>query len=244
MKTSDVKEIYNYEVAQKYKGEYEYARWFQNPILKAGYDMTRETLEKRLLSPAGKFQTFLELGSGAGTWTKILASAYPQAQFDLVDISLEMIKIAKNALSDFQNIDYFESDFIDFNPGKKYDLFFSSRAIEYFPDKERLIKHIVNLVNKGGSGFIITKTPKYFINKLLGRNIKEFHQGQIQPQYLKKILQENNCGQMEFYPVAMSFPVFKSAWLNKALYNILGKYKLNIVSQFFSESYCVKFIKQ
>lgn len=242
METDEIKTVYNKIVKDKHQGEYEYNRWFKTPILKAGYDMTRRSIEYHLLSDSGaSFHNYLELGSGAGTWTKLFAEKYNNACFDLVDISSEMLGIAKNALVKYRNVNFFESDFLEFNPEKNYDFFFSSRAIEYFPDKNLLAEKIVNLLKDGGRGFIITKTPKYLRRKILGKKTSAFHENQIDPRKLGRVLKEKGCGEIEIFPVTVSFPLFGSVCVNMFLYKIFCKYHLNFVSRFFSESYCIKF---
>jgi len=245
MKTFEVKKTYNDIVKGKFNSDYEYNRWFKNEILKAGYEMEKKSLGFHFQEDNG-FRKCLELGPGPGTWTKVLMKKYPNARIDLVDISNEMLKLAKKALSSFKNIqiEFFETDFIDFQSEEKYDFFFSSRAIEYFPDKGEAVHKILSLLKEGGQGFIITKTPKYMVNKILGRKLSALHKGQISAKIFENILRENNCRDIEFYPVAMSFPVLKSPKLNKLLHNIFYKKKLNFISNFFSESYCVKFVKK
>lgn len=245
METSEIKDIYNKIIKEKYKGDYEYNRWFKTSFLKAGYDMARRSIEFHLFeNDRLKFKNYLELGPGAGTWTKLFLERYNQVSFDLVDISQEMLEIAKRSLSQYKNIRFFETDFLKFSPEKKYDFFFSSRAIEYFSDKRKTIKYIASLLQKGGQGFIITKTPQYLRNKILGRKISEIHKGQISPEALKEMLEKNDFGDIEIYPVAMIFPILKSVFLNKLFHRIFYKHQLNFVSEFFSESYCVKFTKK
>ncbi|MBI4709151.1 MAG: class I SAM-dependent methyltransferase [Candidatus Portnoybacteria bacterium] len=243
MDTSEIKDIYNRKVKGKFQGDYEHRRWFASDILKAGYEMTLKSLRYHLLEKSPVFQDFLELGPGAGTWTKLFLEKQPQANFDLVDISSEMLALAKENLSFHQNIKYFEADFLGFEGSKKYDLFFSSRVIEYFSNKEALIKKIQYFLKDEGEGFIITKTPKYWRSKLTGKEIDNIHQGQIAPATLGVLLKKNNFSNTEFYPVTMVFPFFGSTKLNKWLHRIFYKKRLNFLSRFFSESYCVKFSK-
>ncbi|MBI4836918.1 MAG: methyltransferase domain-containing protein [Candidatus Portnoybacteria bacterium] len=275
-------------------GDYERRRWFSDALREAGYQMTKESIHYHLLE-RGPFYDCLELGPGAGTWTKLFLEKYPDANFDLVDISGEMLKLAKKNLDKFinplchseaigrrisssmrsfapqfcgaqddsgegnrddkgdtqddkrgvkfGNVRYFETDFLDFKPDKQYDLFFSSRALEYISDKKEAVLKVAGLLKSGGRGFIITKTPKYLRAKLLGREIPELHQGQIAPRKLKQLLSETGFKNIEIYPVAMSLPLLKSSKLNRLLFRIFYKFRLNFLSQFFAESYCVKFEK-
>ena len=242
MQTEQVKNKYNKDIENKYNGDYERERWFKNDIQKAGYEMTLNAIKKHAFANA--YASCFELGPGHGTWTKELLKHNNKASYDLLDISSEMLRLVKERFKDKENINYIESDFLEFKPKKQYDFFFSSRAIEYIPKKEEAAKKISDLIKFGGRGFIITKTPKYLRNKMLGRNISDFHSGQIAPIKLKNLFLRNNCKNIKIYPVTMSWPFWRSAKMNLLLYKIFGNCQLNLISQFFSESYCVVFMKK
>ena len=184
MQTEQVKNKYNKDIEDKYNGDYERERWFKNDIQKAGYEMTLSAIKKRALGRV--YSSCFELGPGHGTWTKELLEYNGGASYDLLDISSEMLKLVSDRFKDKKNINYIEGDFLEFKPEKQYDFFFSSRAIEYIPEKEDVVKKISNLISSGGRGFIITKTPKYLRNKALGRKINDFHSGQITPKRLNR----------------------------------------------------------
>lgn len=244
MEPKKIKEVYNKKIKEKYKGDYEQGRWFANSLSRTGYEMTLESIKYHLLKNDYPVKNFLELGPGTGTWTRLFINKYSEANFDLVDISSEMLNLAKNSLSKYHaNINYFEKDFLLFKSRKKYDLFFSCRALEYLSDKELAVQKIAELLQSGGQGFIITKTPKYLRAKLLGRKISELHRGQILPRKLKKLLKKAGFKNLEIYPATMIFPLLRSAKINKLLHKIFYKHKLNCISKFFAESYCVKFTK-
>ena len=245
MKSEAVKKIYNKKVKEKYGGDYESKRWFSSSLAKAGYEMTLKSIKHHLFGNNISIKNYLELGPGAGTWTKLFIEQNNQANFDLVDISSEMLKLAKNSLSKLQdvNINYFEKDFLQFKPEKKYDLFFSCRTFEYLPNKELAVKKIAELLQSGGQGFVITKTPKYLRSKILGRKIPKLHRGQISYRRLKKLFKNVGFKEIKIYPVTMNFPLLHSIKINKILHKIFFKHKLNFISQFLAESYCIKFLR-
>lgn len=240
-----VKEKYNTSVADKTEGDYEYKRWFSSAVAQAGFDMTRRMILRHAFPNTATPERYLELGPGPGTWTKLFLKRYgDQTRYDLVDISREMLALARENLVAHTTVQFFESDFLDFEPDAQYDFFFSSRAIEYFPDKNALVKKVLAHLKKGGEGFMITKTPKYALNKMLGRKTSDFHSGQVDPYVLVQMLRENGGDDIRLYPVTFSFPLFRSATLNRMLFFLLSPFPLNLISQFFSESYCVKFRKK
>lgn len=243
MNTNDIKQKYNQEIPGRYNFEYEYNRWFATPLLHSGFKMMQNTIQNQVLGDDLAVQNILELGPGAGTWTKMLKARFTQTNFDLVDISKEMLALARKALGDDRFV-YFESDFLDWHSAKKYDLFFSARALEYFPHKSPVIAKIFSLLNHDKYGFIITKNPQYWRYQIVGRKIPDMHRQQIKPKDLKYILNKTGFTAIEFYPAVMTLPFFKSAVLNNFLFKLLGNFKLNIISQLFTEAYLVKFKKQ
>lgn len=241
MQTQEIKEVYNEIIPNQYKGDYEYNRWFSSPIQKSGYDMTKKSIEQHIIKEKNlTVDRLLELGPGAGTWTKLLRKKFINTKFDLVDISKEMLNLSKKTLGE-DNIEYFEIDFLEYSSDKKYDFFFSSRVIEYFPDKKFLFDNIYNLLADKASGFIITKTPKYARYKILGRQVPAMHRTQISPGDLVTLMKTRGFKDIELYPVTMVFP--RSILISKIMYRLFYSIKLNFFSQFFAESYCVKFKK-
>jgi len=235
-------EIYNCKVRQS-GGQYEQQRWFKNPVVRAGYEMTAWSIKRHLSGSDLQFKHCLEVGPGPGTWTKLLLNKNPEADYDLVDISSEMLNLAKQNIGDIPNVKYFLNDFMEFSSGKKYDLFFSSRAIEYFKDKEGAINKIYSLMQPDSSGLIITKTPHYLRAKVSGRKIRDIHLGQIKPSEMRTILMQTGFRNVEIYPATATLPLLRSSYLNKLVFSVFRNFKLNFISQFFSESYIVKFKK-
>ncbi len=244
MEHNAVKAFYNEKMPEKFGDDYEYKRWFITPIQKAGYDLTKLAIQRYVttnetLNPP----RILELGPGAGTWTKLLVLRFPDAYIDLVDISKEMLARAKRAIGENPHVRTIESDILDWTPEGEYQYFFSSRVLEYIHDKNAFCKKIFSALSSGGSGFLITKMPHYERERFLGRKSSELHQGQIAPSALRTALREAGFIDVDCYPVTMSVPLLHSPRLNFLLGKFFGKFTVDPVSMFFAESYCVVFRK-
>ncbi|OGZ13043.1 MAG: hypothetical protein A3C93_04585 [Candidatus Lloydbacteria bacterium RIFCSPHIGHO2_02_FULL_54_17] len=244
MSNDDIRAFYDRTMPEKLGDDYEHARWFADPLRKAGYDLTKGAIERHVtgddsLEPV----RILELGPGAGTWTKLLLARFPDAYFDLLDISEEMLARAKAALGAKEHIRYITSDVMQWTPEGKYDYFFSSRVLEYIDDKKGFCVKVFSALEPGGRGFLITKMPHYERERFLGRKTSQFHGGQIAPGALCDELRAAGFIDIDAYPVTTSIPLLHFAWLNLLFGKLFARFTLGPIGMFFAESYCVLFRK-
>ncbi len=241
MKSKDVKEIYNTTLRNS-KTTYEQSRWFTSPQAQAGYESTKSAILKYAMPYISDTMKVLELGPGPGTWTKILLQKAPNAHYDLVDISSEMLKQAAENLSIHSNIHYITSDILSFSQQVHYDFFFSSRMIEYVGDKKSAVAVIAGALKPNGYGYIVTKTPQY--NRIFSNQVQSaFHQDQIGPDLLKSLFEEAGCRIIKRVHVTCVFPKLRSGTLDKVLTRICRRLPFRIGMPV-SESYALIFQKK
>jgi SAM-dependent methyltransferase len=244
MQNSSVKSFYNDVMPGKFGDDYEYQRWFHDALSRAGYSLTKEAIERHVLKDDSLDPSrILELGPGAGTWTKLLVTRFSDAYIDLLDISKEMLERATHALGKNEHVRTFESDVLEWEPTGTYDFFFSSRVLEYIDDKEKFCAKVFSLLVPGGRGFLITKMPHYARERLLGKVSSELHKGQISPLYLREMLKSAGFIDVDCYPVTVSVPIFHSPKLNLAFGRLLAPFRVGFLAGIFAESYCVVFRK-
>ena len=81
--------------------------------------------------------TVIDLGCGTGAVSKAIAGRFPNAVFTCVDLSNNMLQMAKAKLGD--QIDCIEADFNTFEFPQRYDLIVSSLALHHLvTDKDKL----------------------------------------------------------------------------------------------------------
>lgn len=228
---------------EKLGTDYEAARWKKNALLSAQYEMAAEAIHRYVLPATKGVVRILEVGPGPGTWTKLLLKANSEARYTLVDISEEMLGQAREALLSRANIAFVEGDFLAFESPQPFDFFFSSRAIEYMPDKAAVTSKIASLLARGARGAVITKTPKRFFNRLRSRNISDLHSGQVASCELVKLLQAAGLEVIGVYATTVTVPIFGSAPLNRTLFKLVGRLPLFYPLTLLTESYCVIFRK-
>lgn len=98
------------------------------------------------------FKSVLDLGAGTGLLTKYLLQKFPSASFTLVDISEQMLEVARLRFKDQQNIELIVSDYSKKLPEKKFDLITSALSIHHLDNdsKINLYSMIFNNLEKGG----------------------------------------------------------------------------------------------
>lgn len=241
MQTKEIKDFYNQSL-QKSSNVYEQDRWFSSSQARAGYHSTRSAVLRYALPLLNNESDILELGPGPGTWTKILLQKAPQARFDLVDISEEMLSQARTNLGNQENISYITSDILDFSPQKQYDFFFSSRIIEYVPQKDQAVKTIAASLRSGAYGYIVTKTPQQ--KRFFGTAITSpVHASQIPGDELAELFEKHHCRILKKVHVTAVFPGLRSGLADRILTSLSRILPFRL-SNIVSESYALVFQKQ
>jgi tRNA (cmo5U34)-methyltransferase len=129
----------------------------------------------------------LDLGAGTGLLTKYLFERYPGAEFTLIDLSDEMLKVAKSRFKDHDNFEYVIADYSNYDFKDSFDIIVSSLSIHHLEDddKKKLYKKIYNNLNNSGiflnADQVIGSTPN--IDKSYQKN------------WLEKIDENNFSGQ-------------------------------------------------
>lgn len=241
METKEIKNFYNATLSESTQ-TYEQERWFSSPQAEAGFHSTRDAVELYALPHLEKNAHVFELGPGPGTWTKSMLEKAPGASFDLVDISKEMLKQAATALQSYPNVTYIESDILDFKPTAQYDFFFSSRIIEYVPEKEAAINTITGAMKSGAHGYIVTKTPQQ--GRLFSKKVKSpVHEQQISTKDLVQIFNTHNCEVVQRVHVTCVFPALHSAFADRVLTKLCRSLPFSF-GRYVSESYALVFKKK
>ncbi len=94
----------------------------------------------------------LDIGAGTGLLTGYLFERYPAASFTLIDLSDEMLKIAKARFEGFEHFRYITANYLDYELEDTYDIVVSSLSIHHLndSDKEALYGKIHGILNSGG----------------------------------------------------------------------------------------------
>lgn len=95
----------------------------------------------------------LDLGCGTGNITLKVLEKFPNSQITCLDLSENMIKIAKNKLEQYESIEYIIGDFTKTEITEKYDAIISSLALHHIPndkEKQEMYHAIYEALNESG----------------------------------------------------------------------------------------------
>lgn len=124
----------------------------------------------------------LDLGCGTGNITEKTKERFPEARITCLDISENMIEIAKDKLEDYEDIEYVIGDFTQTELTTKYDAIISSLALHHIPtdeEKEKMYKSIYDALEIGGvflNADVIKANSKYnekLYEKIAQRDVME-----------------------------------------------------------------------
>jgi tRNA (cmo5U34)-methyltransferase len=94
----------------------------------------------------------LDIGAGTGLLSALILQKFPDAQMSLLDISENMLEIARQRFSDRKNITYIVSDYSQGIPPGPYDLVCSALSIHHLAlrDKRSLFRKVFSALKPGG----------------------------------------------------------------------------------------------
>jgi len=132
-----------------------YAQHARSPIMLRGY---REVADR--IGELGLNGRFLEVGAGPAVLTTIMAQALPKVHITAVELSPDMITVAREQVESEglgDRIDLVEGDATDaerLSQLGQFDLVYSNYSLHHWDDPETVIKNLIRAVAPGGALFI------------------------------------------------------------------------------------------
>ena len=109
-----------------------------------------------------EFFNILDIGCGTGTYTKLLAHNFPKARVKAMDLSEEMVDIAKRKLEGAR-VDVFQADAEELSIKEEFDLITSNAAFQWFSNLEKSIERYSKLLSGNGIMLFSIFGPKTFL---------------------------------------------------------------------------------
>ena len=111
-------------------------------------------------------KSIIDIGCGPGNSTQVLVNRWPKAKITGLDSSSAMIKKAKVAYPDQE---WILADVLTYEAEIKYDIVYSSAAIQWMPNHEDLLKRFHGMLSV--SGVVAIQIPLFW-DMPLGKIIK------------------------------------------------------------------------
>ena len=105
-----------------------------------------------LIARAGTegFGKILDIGCGTGNYTRLLRDRFPSAGITGIDISKEMIALARSKMRD-KRLKFIIQDAETINLNEKFDLITSNACFQWFENPEETLMRYKNLLRPGGT---------------------------------------------------------------------------------------------
>jgi len=94
----------------------------------------------------------LDLGAGTGLLTGKLFKKYSRGTFTLIDISMEMLNIARERFKGKANFEYIQQNYLKTDFDSSFDIVISSLSIHHLNNnsKEKIYSKVYEILNEGG----------------------------------------------------------------------------------------------
>lgn len=113
--------------------EYDSQRKMFIPCFDDYYVVMSRFLARSMQKP----NTVLDLGAGTGLLTKYMFDHFPEAHFTLIDVSEEMLTVARKRFGGLGNLTFLTSDYTTSLPNGKFDLIVSGLSIHHLSEEEK-----------------------------------------------------------------------------------------------------------
>ncbi len=173
----------------------------------------------------------LEVGSGIGTVTGLIADYLSQGSILATDISPKSIETARSILSKFSNVSFYVGEITEYSNEKKYNVIVLPDVLEHIPyeNQDKLFFKLDHLLKE--DGFILIHTPNPFYTEWLKINNPDILQIVDQPIHLSMVLEK-----LQKTNLCIDFVKAYSIWTFEPDYQIIVLKKRSRFNQFTSKS--------
>ncbi|MCQ9207163.1 MAG: malonyl-ACP O-methyltransferase BioC [Omnitrophica bacterium] len=162
------------------------------------YSSVQRNSARKLISilPVGEFKKILDIGCGTGLYTGFLRERFRSSNIKALDISREMIEIAKDKLRE-SSIEFVVGDAEKAKFSENYDLITSNASFQWFDDLGKVLRLYKKLLNEKGIMLFSIFGPRTFyelnesLRTLFGKDIATSSSGFIEKPEIKNILERH-----------------------------------------------------
>jgi len=115
------------------------------------YAKLQKALAEKLLKfiPERSAENILDVGCGTGALTKLLRDKFKRSHITALDISPEMVKVAKQKVEG--DVEYIVADGEELEENRQYDLIASNATMQWFSSLDRTLAKYKKMLSKEGA---------------------------------------------------------------------------------------------
>jgi len=121
--------------------------WNPSLYLKFEQERTQPAIDLAARIDHKSISSIIDMGCGPGNSTKVLCEKWPKAEVTGLDNSEEMIKKAREFYPEQL---WILGDAGTWMPATKFDLVFSNAALQWLPDHNSVLRHLISWLSPGG----------------------------------------------------------------------------------------------
>lgn len=122
--------------------------WSPSQYLKFEDERTRPARDLMNAVPNRRVRKAIDLGCGPGNSTELIVERYPDAEVSGIDSSADMVAKARERVP---GIAFEVADIGAWGGEGAYDLILANAVLQWLPDHEQLLPHLVHRLGEGGS---------------------------------------------------------------------------------------------
>jgi len=105
-----------------------------------------------VLEFSGQEPKVLDMGSGTGLFSHILLQKYPNAKMTLIDVSDQMLAVARKRFREYKDFQFIVGDYTTHNFSEKFDIVISALSIHHLTalKKENLYRKCYGILGENG----------------------------------------------------------------------------------------------
>ena len=162
------------------------------------YSTVQNMCALKLIEGIGKshFNKILDVGCGTGIYTAILRKSFPFAVIKAVDISKEMIRMAREKIKD-DSVEFIVADAETIKLKEDFDLITSNASLQWFDDLGMSLINYKDLLIEGGHIVFSTFGPLTFcelnisLRRLFGERLIINSGSFIEKSQIEEVLKDN-----------------------------------------------------
>lgn len=129
-----------------------------------------EKLYEELLSMNKKKFSVIDLGGGTGAWAQKIKTHFPQAAITIVDQSESMLSIAKENLSEYDDIKFIKGDILEQNMTETFDVCLCIYVSMFIKKQSELFQQLSKNCHRDSKIIFVGQNINHTVSMLVSNN--------------------------------------------------------------------------